>query len=34
MTSFAELLAGRRGVEFVKHAVLTFAGTWAKPGTG
>lgn len=34
MTSFAELLAGRRGVEFVRHAVLTFAGTWARPGEG
>ncbi|ART68225.1 hypothetical protein BTO20_06175 [Mycobacterium dioxanotrophicus] len=34
MTGMAELLAGRRGVEFVRHAILTFSGTWAAPGTG
>lgn len=34
MAAFGELLAARRGIEFVRHAVLTFAGTWAAPGTG
>jgi hypothetical protein len=34
MSGFAELVAARRGVEFVRHAILTFSGTWAKPGTG
>jgi hypothetical protein len=34
MSGFGELLAARRGVEFVRHAILTFAGTWAAPGTG
>lgn len=34
MTTFGALLAEQRGVAYVRHAVLTFSGTWAPPGWG
>lgn len=34
MTTFSDIAANVSGVYHVRHAVLTFAGTWAAPGTG
>lgn len=34
MTTFSDIAAHISGVRLVRHAVLTFAGTWASPGTG
>jgi hypothetical protein len=34
MTTFADIAAHIAGVQQVRHAVLTFAGTFAAPGTG
>ncbi|WP_395308323.1 hypothetical protein V4U86_23750 [Mycobacterium sp. AMU20-3851] len=34
MTDFGDLLADIGGVRRVRHAWLTFSGTWAPPGTG
>jgi hypothetical protein len=34
MTTFSDIAANASGVYHVRHAVLTFAGTWAAPGTG
>ena len=34
MTTFSDIAANISGVYHVRHAVLTFAGTWAAPGTG
>jgi hypothetical protein len=34
MTTFGDIAAHISGVRLVRHAVLTFAGTWAAPGTG
>lgn len=34
MTTFSDIAADISGVYLVRHAVLTFAGTWAAPGTG
>jgi hypothetical protein len=34
MTTFGDIAANISGVRLVRHAVLTFAGTWAAPGTG
>ncbi|MDH6245188.1 hypothetical protein [Mycobacterium sp. OTB74] len=34
MTTFGDIAANISGVSLVRHAVLTFAGTWAAPGTG
>ncbi len=34
MTTFSDIAANIAGVYHVRHAVLTFAGTWAAPGTG
>ena len=34
MTTFADIAAHISGVKLVRHAVLTFAGTFAAPGTG
>ncbi|MUL67523.1 hypothetical protein BOO86_23825 [Mycobacterium sp. CBMA 234] len=34
MTTFSDIAANISGVYLVRHAVLTFAGTWAAPGTG
>jgi hypothetical protein len=34
MTTFGDIAAHISGVTLVRHAVLTFAGTWAAPGTG
>jgi hypothetical protein len=33
MTTFGDIAAHISGVRLVRHAVLTFAGTWAAPGT-
>jgi hypothetical protein len=34
MADFAEFVAKLDGRRLIRHAVLTFAGTWAAPGTG
>lgn len=34
MTTFSDIAANIDGVYHVRHAVLTFAGTWAAPSTG
>ena len=34
MATFGDIAASIAGVRLVRHAVLTFAGTWAAPGTG
>lgn len=34
MADFAEFVAKKDGRQLIRHAVLTFAGTWAAPGTG
>jgi hypothetical protein len=34
MTTFGDIAANISGVRLVRHAVLTFAGSWAAPGTG
>jgi hypothetical protein len=34
MTTFGDIAAHISGVTLVRHAVLTFAGSWAAPGTG
>src|ERR1700759_2655745 len=34
MTTFGDIATAISGVSLVRHAVLTFAGPWAAPGTG